>query len=109
MLDNHLHVLVRLDQAAAGGWSDEEVVRRWGRPFPPRDKVQEGMLKGFSLGNYLLLVDYAGRLFRDGKAAISREVAGIPKRLGTTAETWQARLQKKFPHVPAILRDWLVP
>ncbi len=49
----------------------EEVVRRWGRPFPPRDKVQEGMLKGFSLGNYLLLVDYAGRLFRDGKAAIS--------------------------------------
>ena len=52
------------------------------------------MLEGFSLGNYLVLVDYTGRLLRDGKAAISREVAGIFERLGTTAETWQARLEK---------------
>jgi hypothetical protein len=29
------------------------------------------MLVGFSLGSYLLLVDYTGRLFRAGKAAIS--------------------------------------
>jgi len=35
------------------------------------------MLEGFSLGNDLLLVDYTGRLFREGKAAISREVAEI--------------------------------
>jgi hypothetical protein len=27
------------------------------------------MLEGFSLGSYLLLVDYTGRLFRDGKPA----------------------------------------
>jgi len=33
-------------------------------------------------------------LFRDGKAAISSEVADILNRLGTTAETWQARLEK---------------
>jgi len=52
------------------------------------------MLEGFSLGNYLLLVDYTGRLFRDGKAAIAREVAAIMERLGTTAETWHARLDK---------------
>jgi len=52
------------------------------------------MIEGFSLGNYLLLVDYTGRLFREGKAAISRELAGIFERLGTMAETWQARLQK---------------
>jgi len=52
------------------------------------------MLEGFSLGDYLPLVDYTGRLFRDGKAAISREVAEILERLGTTAETWQARLEK---------------
>ncbi len=32
-----------------------------------------------------------GRLFREGKAAISREVAAIFERIGTTAETWQAR------------------
>ncbi len=245
VLDNHLHVLLRLDSEIANGWSDEEVVRRWGRLFPPRDKsrqpltvsndwvkwrmedpawvakarsrlqslswfmkclkeplsrlanreekvrgaffegrfksvaildeesllatctyidlnpvaagiaevpeasehtsikervdhvkaqgrtedlkaaregsvagsnasagleeahwlcpiedrrrvdsTREGMLEGFSLGNYLLLVDYTGRLFREGKATISREVAEILKRLGTTAETWQARLEK---------------
>ncbi len=245
VMDNHLHVLVRLDREFAAGWSDEEVVRRWGRLFPPRDKsrqpipvskawvewrlkdaawiakarerlqslswfmkclkeplarlanheektrgfffegrfksvaildeesllatcayidlnpvaagiaevpeasehtsikervdhvtaqgrtedlkaaseasvsgsnaaggleeahwlcpiedrrridsTREGMLEGFSLGSYLLLVDYSGRLFRERKAMISREVAEIFERLGTTAETWQARLQK---------------
>jgi hypothetical protein len=36
VLDNHLHVLARLDPGVAAGWSDEEVVRRWGRLFPPR-------------------------------------------------------------------------
>ncbi len=41
MLDNHLHVLVRLDPDVAKGWSDEEVVRRWGRLFPPRDKARQ--------------------------------------------------------------------
>jgi hypothetical protein len=50
--------------------------------------------ESISLGNYLLLVDYTGRLFRDGEAAVSREVAGILERLGTTAQTWQARLEK---------------
>jgi hypothetical protein len=243
--DNHLHVLVRLDPDLAAGWSDEEVVRRWGRLFPPRDKsrqpipvsnvwvewrlkdaawvakvrerlqslswfmkclkeplarlanqqdktrgfffegrfksvaildeesllavcayidlnpvaagiaevpeaslhtsikervdhvkaqkrtedltaasqgsvagsnaaagleeshwlcpiedrrridsTREGMVEGFSLGSYVMLVDYTGRLFRDGKALISREVAEIFERLGTSAETWQARLRK---------------
>jgi hypothetical protein len=58
------------------------------------DSSREGMLEGFSLGSYLLLVDYSGRLFREGKAMISREVAAIFERIGTTAETWQARLEK---------------
>ena len=52
------------------------------------------MLEGFSLGNYLLLVDYTGRLFREGKAALSREVAEILDRLGSSADQWQARLEK---------------
>jgi hypothetical protein len=30
------------------------------------DSAREGMLEGFSLGSYLLLVDYTGRLFREG-------------------------------------------
>jgi hypothetical protein len=41
VMDNHLHLLVRLDPDVATGWSDEEVVRRWGRLFPPRDKSRE--------------------------------------------------------------------
>jgi hypothetical protein len=41
VLDNHLHLLLRLDPIIAKGWSDEEVVRHWGRLFPPRDKSRE--------------------------------------------------------------------
>jgi hypothetical protein len=56
------------------------------------DSPREGMLEGLSLGNYLLLVDYTGRLFREGKAAISAELAGILDRLGTSAESCESRL-----------------
>jgi hypothetical protein len=56
------------------------------------DSAREGMLEGFSLGNYLVLVDYTGRLFREGKAAISAELAGILDRLGSSAENWESRL-----------------
>ncbi len=245
VMDNHLHLLVRLDPEATNGWSDEEVVRRWGRLFPPRDKSRqtlpvsndwvqsrlrdaewvakirgrlqslswfmkslkeplsrlanrqdkvrgaffeqrfksvavldeesllatcayidlnpvaagivevpeasphtsvttrvehvkaqgrtsdlkaaeqrsvagstasagleeaiwlcpvedrrkldssrEGMVEGLPLGSYLLLVDYTGSLFREGKSAISAELAGILARLGTSVEGWQARLEK---------------
>ncbi len=52
------------------------------------------MIEGFSLGNYLLLVEYTGKLIRDGKAVISSELAGIFERLGSDAQTWQARLHK---------------
>jgi len=41
VLDNHLHLLVRLDPDVAAALSDEEVVRRWGRLFPPRDKSRQ--------------------------------------------------------------------
>ena len=46
------------------------------------------------MGSYLLLVDYTGRLFREGKATISRELAGIFDRMGSSAESWWARLEK---------------
>ena len=36
VLDNHLHVLVRLAPERTQEWSDEDVVRRWARIFPPR-------------------------------------------------------------------------
>jgi hypothetical protein len=54
------------------------------------------MLEGFSLGSYLLLVDYTSRLCRQGKARVSREVASILDRLGTSADVWGQRIQQLF-------------
>jgi hypothetical protein len=54
------------------------------------DSFREEMRQGFSLGNYLRMVDYTGRLFCDGKAAISAELTAILERLGTSAENWQS-------------------
>ena len=54
---------------------------------------REGLLEGFSLGSYLLLVDYTSRLCRQGKARVSPEVASILDRLGTSAEVWGHRIQ----------------
>ena len=56
--------------------------------------LREGLLAGFSLGSYLLLVDYTSRLCRQGKARLSREVASILDRLGTSAEVWGQRIQR---------------
>jgi len=58
--------------------------------------AREGMLDGFSLGSYLLLVDYTSRLCRNGKARVSRQVAGILDRLGTSAAMWDHHLKKLF-------------
>ncbi len=52
------------------------------------------MLQGFLLGSYVQLVDYTGRLFRQGKASISAELAGIFERLGCSAQSWQNRMEK---------------
>jgi hypothetical protein len=58
------------------------------------DSTREGMMQGFSLGSYVQLVDYTGRLFRQGKASISAELAGIFERLGCSAQSWQNRMEK---------------
>jgi hypothetical protein len=52
------------------------------------------MIEGFSLGNYVLLVDYTARMYREGKATLSREVAEILDRLKSSADHWQGRLEK---------------
>jgi len=36
VMDNLLHVLVRLDPDEAARWSDAEVVRRWIKVYPPK-------------------------------------------------------------------------
>jgi hypothetical protein len=38
VLDNHLHVLLRLDLSRAKLWSPEEIVRRWLLLCPPKDR-----------------------------------------------------------------------
>jgi hypothetical protein len=45
------------------------------------------MLQGFPLRSYIKLVDYTGRLFRQRKASISVELAGIFERLGCSAQS----------------------
>lgn len=56
--------------------------------------VREGMLESFSLGSYLLLVDYTGRLFRSGKARMDNAVQEIFERLGTDEVSWSERIIK---------------
>jgi hypothetical protein len=79
-------------QAAAGV---EEPL--WLCPIEDRrglDSLREGMIHGFSLGSYVQLVDYTGRLIREGKASISAELAGIFERLNWSAQSWQKRMEK---------------
>ncbi len=63
--------------------------RRWGAQ-------REGMLEDFSLGSYLLLIDYTSRLFRKGKARVSSRIDEIIERLGGSAEVWDDRMQRLF-------------
>ena len=36
IMDNHLHLLLRVDPETARSWSAEDVVRRWFQLYPPR-------------------------------------------------------------------------
>jgi REP element-mobilizing transposase RayT len=56
--------------------------------------AREGMLETFSLGSYLLLVDYTGRLFRSGKARMDAGLQEVFDRLGTSVEYWNDRIKK---------------
>ena len=46
---------------------------------------------GFSV--MIKLVDYTGRLFREGKASVSAELAEIFERLGRNAQSWQLQIE----------------
>jgi hypothetical protein len=43
VMDNHLHLLVRLDSPRVRGWSDEEVARRWLTLHPLRGAAGEAL------------------------------------------------------------------
>jgi len=40
VLDNHLHVVLILNNEVARGWSDEDVVRRWGGSFHLAGRIE---------------------------------------------------------------------
>ena len=42
-MDNHLHLLLRIDPDIAKGWSDTEVAERWFKLFPPRGADRKPM------------------------------------------------------------------
>ena len=53
------------------------------------------MLEGFSLGSYLLLVDYTGRLFRDGQGRDLGRAVGDPRPARQRPRiSWWSRLEK---------------
>jgi REP element-mobilizing transposase RayT len=58
--------------------------------------AREGMLEGFSLGSYLLLVDYTSRWHRTGKGRVDAAVAEIFDRLGSSSDIWNQRMQDLF-------------
>lgn len=55
-----------------------------------------GLAAGFSLGNYLLLLDETSRLLRPGKARVSPRAAALLDRLGTTPEAWSATIERLY-------------
>ena len=74
----------------------------WLCPFSdvPSDQEQtptrRGMLCGFSLAQYVSLVDSTSRLVREGKANVSAQVGSMLERLGTSAEVWKETLVRLF-------------
>lgn len=98
----HCGALKRVRQAAgrsaAGGRLEGDFEQsHWLCPLQDRRRQgasREGMLEGLSLAGYLELVDWTARLWREGKARMSQQVAGIMERLGSSAEYWEWRLKK---------------
>jgi hypothetical protein len=99
ILDNHLHVLVRLDPKRAEDWSPEEVVRRWLKLFPPRGKdrktiqVTPNLIKakardGKLVGRLRQRLGNLGWFMKCLKEPIARLAN---KEDGTTGAFWQSR------------------
>ena len=69
----------------------------WLVPLEDRQRqglLRKGIVKGFTFGQYLLLVDYTSRVVRKGKAVVSSGLADIFERLQSTAESWSQRFKR---------------
>lgn len=65
--------------------------------IPIEDKAgarREGMIQGFTLAHYLLLIEYTGRLHRPGKASLSPDLESVFERLGVEPSAWGDQLSK---------------
>jgi hypothetical protein len=58
------------------------------------DSTREGMLEGFTLGNYLLLIEYTGHLKRPGKTSLNPDLESVFERLGITPGDWSDQQSK---------------
>jgi len=67
---------------------------RRGNAYKRTGVGREGMVETFSLGSYLLLVEFTGRLFRDNKARISKDLVGVFERLGICGGNWLDEVKK---------------
>ena len=62
---------------------------------PSSDRLAaRGIEEGFSLGNYLLLVDFTTRLYREGKATLSRRGGRDSRASGHQCRSLASRLDK---------------
>ena len=64
----------------------------WLTPIEDRRRQgshREGMVEGFTLANYLMLIEYTGRLHRPGKTSLSPELEHVFERLGISAHLWE--------------------
>ncbi|MCY3010830.1 MAG: hypothetical protein NTY42_13395 [Planctomycetota bacterium] len=88
---------IRNGSVAAQSVSGEVEDSLWLVPIEDRQRhgsSRRGFAEGFTLGQYLLLVDYTSRVVRKGKAALSSELANIFERLGSSAEIWSQRIKR---------------
>jgi hypothetical protein len=80
-------------QAVSGDIEDS----LWLVPIEDRQRqgsLRKGIVEGFTLGQYLLLVDYTSRVVRKGKAVVQSELEGIFERLQSSAEIWSQRIKR---------------
>jgi hypothetical protein len=70
----HTSIKERVDNAVALGRIEDAL---WLVPIEDRQRqgsLRKGIVEGFTLGQYLLLVDYTSRVVRKGKAVVSSEL-----------------------------------
>jgi hypothetical protein len=88
---------IRNGSVAAQAVSGDIEDALWLVPIEDRQRqgsLRKGIVEGFTLGQYLLLVDYTSRMVRKGKAVVSSELEGIFERLQSSAEIWSQRIKR---------------